>query len=99
MGERASIALDPQRKGRRLMTVKEAILELVNQLDEAQALALLEYARLIADESDRGDDGAPSEPKTRPVEYMKIGRPTSEDDPLWNIVGIVGDEYDGPTDV
>jgi hypothetical protein len=29
----------------------------------------------------------------------RITLPITEVDPLWNIVDLVGDEYDGPTDV
>jgi hypothetical protein len=32
-------------------------------------------------------------------EVVKPGRPTAADDPLWGLVGLVGDEYQGPTDV
>jgi len=78
------------------MATKEAILQLVDTLDEEAAVVFLHYLRTLADEHRAANgEGAAS----RPIEWMKIGKPTSEDDPLWNIVGLVGDDYDGPTDI
>ena len=82
------------------MTTREAIHHLVDVLDEEAILAVLDDVRTLADEH-RPATGeiAGSAAYPRPLEWLKVGRPTSEDDPLWNIVGMVGDEYDGPTDV
>jgi hypothetical protein len=82
------------------LTTKEAIHQLVDTLDEETAAAVLDYAQAIADGLRPVGWGiAGSDVQPRPLEWLKLSRPTSEDDPLWNIVGMVGDEYDGPTDV
>jgi hypothetical protein len=82
------------------MTTKEAIHQLVDTLDEKAAVIVLDYVRAVAHKNRAANgQGAIPGAKSRPIEWMKIGKPTSEDDPLWNLVGIVGDEYDGPTDI
>ncbi len=65
------------------MTVKERLHQIIDELDDERAeavLVLLTHAEPA--EQPRSDKG-----------------PTSVDDPLWQIVGMVGDEYEGPTDV
>ena len=62
---------------------KERLHQLVDELDNVRAAALL---TLLGGEQI-------SEPQ------VADKGPTSADDPLWNMVGMVGDEYEGPTDV
>ena len=82
------------------MTTKEIIHRLVDEWDEGDAVAVLACVQSLAGEDlPRGDEAAEAALPRRPIEWMKIGKPTSEDDPLWRIVGIVGDESEGPTDV
>ena len=42
---------------------------------------------------------APGEGAALPESNLPPGEPTSEDDPLWNIVGMFASSPDGPTDV
>jgi hypothetical protein len=82
------------------MTTKEAIHQLVDALDEEAANAVLDYVQTLTGEHRLTNDGvADSTTQARPLEWLKVGQPTSEDDPMWRIVGMVGDEFDGPTDV
>ena len=45
-----------------------------------------------------GEFVTPVRPEGRASSAVPLGTPTSEDDPLWNIVGLV-DDPEGPTDV
>jgi|SwirhisoilCB1_FD_contig_31_7476052_length_700_multi_2_in_0_out_0_2 hypothetical protein len=65
------------------LTTKERLHQLVDNLDAARADALLTILQ-----------GQPPAP-----EQASEKGPTSGDDPLWRISGMVGDEYAGPTDV
>jgi len=65
------------------LTTKERLHQLVDDLDAARADALLTILQ-----------GQPTAP-----EQASGKGPTSADDPLWKISGMVGDEYEGPTDV
>jgi len=65
------------------MTVKERLHQIIDELDDERAeavLILLTHPALA--EQPRSDKGS-----------------TSVDDPLWQIVGMVGEEYEGPADV
>jgi hypothetical protein len=62
---------------------KEQLHQLVDELDNVRAAALL---TLLGGERR-------SEPQ------VAEKGPTSPEDPLWNIVGMVGEEYESPTDV
>jgi hypothetical protein len=62
---------------------RERLHQLVDEMDDAHAQAWLTILQ-----------GRPPEPAV-PSEKG----PTSADDPLWKISGMVGDEYEGPTDV
>jgi len=65
------------------MTVKERLHQLIDELDDERAEAMLTLlSRAPQSEQEHDQKG-----------------PTSADDPLWQIVGMVGDEYSGPTDV
>lgn len=64
-------------------TTRERLHKLVDDLDDARASALLTILK-----------GQPPE-----AEQVPEKGPTSDDDPLWHISGMVGDEYEGPTDV
>ena len=64
-------------------TSKERLHQLVDELDDARVNALLTLLNR--------ELGAVNEQPEK--------GPTTADDPLWNISGMVGDEYDGPTDV
>jgi hypothetical protein len=75
------------------MTTKEAIHQLIDRLDEETAVAVLNYVRTIVDDQSDDADLRP------PLDWMKLGRPTSEEDPLWNLVGIIGPEFDVPSDL
>ncbi|HEY7029730.1 MAG TPA: hypothetical protein VH482_00320 [Thermomicrobiales bacterium] len=81
------------------MTVKEEIQDLVDTLDDQRAIAVLDYVRLVIGATEQPDAGPTPASMDPPVEFLKIGRPTSDDDPRWNIVSLVTDEADGPTDV
>ena len=66
------------------MTIKEQLHKLVDELTDEQVKAmLLHFAHRESGQT----------------ETIDLGPGTSEDDPFWEIVGLVGDEYDGPTDV
>lgn len=81
------------------MSVKEAIYELVARLDDAQALAVLEFVRLVAEQQPGAGDVELAKAEPLPVELLKAGQPSSADDPLWNIVGMIGEEYNAPADM
>lgn len=65
------------------LTTKERLLKLVDEMDETHVRAWLTIL-----------ERATAEPRAAADKG-----PTSADDPLWQISGMVGDEYDGPTDV
>ncbi len=79
------------------MTVKEELREIVESLDDERAVEALNYLRRLLSEGDprtaREVDGE------RPGEFWKRGKRTSGNDPLWELVGIIGPEYDVPTDL
>ena len=79
------------------MTVKEMIHRMVDELPDEDAESV--YAYLLVANDSGSQPGSPyaSMTKDEPAEWMKLGKPTSADDPLWNLVGIIDD--DGPTDV
>ncbi|MCC6793207.1 MAG: hypothetical protein IT336_16100 [Thermomicrobiales bacterium] len=80
------------------MTVKELIHKLVDELPAADAERMLDYLRSIADGRNAGAVPFGSTTKSDDAdEWLKLGRPTAEDDPLWNLTGIIDDN--GPTDV
>lgn len=80
------------------MTVKEALHELIDQLPDADADRVLAYLRSIRRASTvETQHQHTTESHVESLEWMKFGEPTSEDDPLWRIVGLV--DHDGPTDV
>lgn len=84
------------------MTVREEIHQLIDALDDAQTLAVLDYLHRLSVNGNavRTENPTSARPEVEiGDEGNKLGRPTSKDDPLWNIVGMVGQEYDGPTDV
>jgi hypothetical protein len=82
------------------MTTKDAIHRLVDALDEEAAIVVLAYVQALTDEH-RSASGelANSDVQPRPLEWSKVGQPTSEDDPMWRVVGMVGGDDGGPTDV
>ena len=65
------------------MAIKKRLHRLVDELDDVRAAALLTLL-----EEGQAEPNAPHETG-----------PTSADDPLWKISGMVGDEYGGPADV
>lgn len=65
------------------MTTRERLHQLVDELDDVRASALLTILKGQPMESTQASDKGP----------------TSADDPLWAISGMVGDEYEGPIDV
>jgi hypothetical protein len=80
------------------MTVKEAIHQLIDQLPDDDADRVLAYLRSIRRASTIGTEHTQTvEKHVESLEWMKLGEPTSEHDPLWRIVGLVN--QDGPTDV
>ena len=93
------------------MTVKEALHQLVDQMSDEAAGQALDYLQFLArdvDHAPNGEVAAHDEERTAthrgPVspEEAKLlaeAQPLTFDDPLWKLVGIVGDEYDGPSDV
>jgi hypothetical protein len=81
------------------MTVKEEIQDLVDTLDDKQALDVLNYVRFVVGMARPTNAGWTLEAAEPPGEFLKIGRPTSDDDPLWNIVGIIGEDVDVPSDL
>lgn len=76
---------------------KSELLELVDLLDEPHLVEALDFVRELVAESDRHPRN--NNDRLRLGDVIKQGRPTSANDPLWNIVGLVGDDYEGPTDV
>jgi hypothetical protein len=67
------------------MTVKEQLHSLIEELDDQRAIEVLDFIT--------------RRPDSRKAVSLADIPPITEDDPLWNIVDLVGDEYDGPTDV
>jgi hypothetical protein len=67
------------------VTVKEQLHSLIEELDDQRAIEVLDFIT-------HGSD-------TRKALNLADIPPITEDDPLWNIIDLVGDEYDGPTDV
>lgn len=85
------------------MTVRERLHWLVECLPETDMAQALEYLdRLVAtapgDIAMTADSVGGVEVANR-EEFLRLARPLEDDDPLWKLVGIVGDEYDGPTDI
>jgi hypothetical protein len=90
--------------GRRItMTVKEQVHELVEALDEADANLVLRYLiRLTSNETDSSSRRAlviDEDDLIGPEDLLRIGKPFTFDDPLWNIVGMADSGPEGPTDV
>jgi hypothetical protein len=85
------------------MTAREQLHRLVDQIEEIDIEEALRYlGALVTTTSNGGAD------RTRQVggvdvpdreTLRRLARPIEADDPLWDLVGIVGDEYEGPTDV
>jgi hypothetical protein len=85
------------------MTVKQRLHQLVDLLDDRDAAEALVYLdQLVADAPNAGTasqrevggvDVADRE------ELLRLARPITADDPLWNIVGLIDVEDDGPRDV
>jgi hypothetical protein len=67
------------------MTVKEQLHSLIEEMDDQRAIEVLDFIT--------------RRPDSRKAVSLVDIPPITEDDPLWNIVDLVGDEYDGPTDV
>ncbi|HEY8446781.1 MAG TPA: hypothetical protein VIL01_06700 [Thermomicrobiales bacterium] len=55
--------------------------------------------RLVAEQQSGVGDGESVRDEPGPVDLLKAGRPTSEADPLWDIVGMIGKELDVPEDL
>ncbi|MGI8476487.1 MAG: hypothetical protein ACR2OO_08980 [Thermomicrobiales bacterium] len=82
------------------MSAKEAIHRLVDKLPDEQADDVLAYIRRVTTAPHLDDDRqSRSDEEAQPLEWMNIGEPTSDDDPLWNIIGIVGADVDVPSDL
>ena len=67
------------------MTVKEQLHSLIEELDDQRAIEVLDF---ITNGSDM-----------RKAFNLADIPPITDGDPLWNIIDLVGEEYDGPTDV
>ena len=78
------------------MTVKEEIRQIVELLDDERATEALKYLRRLWEGDLPTIDGTEDADEGR---FWKLGRPTSADDPLWELVGIIGEEYDVPVDL
>lgn len=81
------------------MTVKEQLHQIIDDLDDERAEAALVVLIKLSDEPAPARDSRRmrvSRDINTPEELMAIARPTSADDPLWNIVGMV---KDGPPDL
>src|SRR5215217_7720546 len=91
----------PQR--RHNVTVKERLHQLIDLLDEHDAVEALVYLdQLVADAPDSGAAGrrdAGGVEVADREELLRLARPITADDSLWSIVGISGEEYDVPTDL
>jgi hypothetical protein len=83
------------------MTARAELYRLVDQLDDTEIPEALEYLRSLAalvrtsagvDKADESDHD-PSDS----VGYANVGRPTDENDSLWNIVGL--GRTAAPTDI
>jgi hypothetical protein len=66
------------------MTVRDQLHKLIDEIDDQRAEAML---TLLVGSTTRASEDAGS------------GTGISDDDPFWGLVGLVGDEYEGPTDV
>lgn len=79
------------------MTVKDEIHQLIDGLDDAQTLAVLDYLHRLS----ANGDSLTTEQLTEAVDddawEIRDSKPFTMDDPLWDIVGIGRSE--GPTDV
>jgi hypothetical protein len=85
------------------MTAREQLHQLVDQIEEIDVEEALRYLSALAMTSSNG--GADRLKQAGGVDVpdrealRRLARPIEADDSLWDLVGIVGDEYEGPTDV
>ena len=74
--------------------------QLVDTLpDDASESVLACLRGVAAGSSDADHASATMRSDDEPVEFMRRGKPTSVDDPLWNIVGVIGEEDGAPSDM
>lgn len=71
------------------ITVKDELRQLVDRLDDVHAREALDYLRShVLNEDTHSDDDLKPVGQNEDEMFLKRGRPTSADDPLWNIIGI-----------
>lgn len=74
------------------MATRAELYRLVDELDDANVPEALHYLRWLASDDHSSTVTHPAEEAEgdaqEAVEYAKLGRPTDDRDPLWNIVGI-----------
>ena len=82
------------------MTTRAELYRLVDQLDETDVPEALHYLRWLATEGQLATDAGQDQDldtTTERAEFINRGRPTSEHDSLWNLVGI--GRTSEPTDI
>jgi len=85
------------------MTVREQLHQLVDQIEAIDVEEALRYLSTLVTTASNGRGGPARRVGGVDVPdretLQRLARPIEDDDPLWELVGIVGDEYEGPTDV
>src|SRR5438874_2353533 len=81
-----------------VVTVKDQVHELVDVLDDADAEAVLSYLTRLTSKGGGAIVIEEDEDLTA-EEVLRLAQPITEDDPLWNIIGMADSGPDGPTDV
>jgi hypothetical protein len=85
------------------MTVRDQLHQLVDQIEAIDVEEALRYLSTLVTSTSNGRPdparrvGGVDVPDRETLQ--RLARPIEDDDPLWELVGIVGDEYEGPTDV
>lgn len=84
-----------------MVTVKERLHQVIDELDDERAVEVLTFAlrASTAGVLTRTDASRPPEPGVDldRESLWQIARPVTAEDPLWGIIGMIAD--DGPTDV
>lgn len=80
------------------MSVKDQVHQLVDVLDAAAAESVLRYLKRLTSR-DGGAIVIDEDEDLTAEEILRLARPVTADDPLWNIIGMADSGPEGPTDV
>src|SRR5262249_17258604 len=80
------------------MTAKDQVHKLIDALDDADAEFVLRYLKRLRSR-DSGSIAIDEDEEMSAEEILRLARPITADDPLWNIVGMADSGPNRPTDV